>query len=70
MKLARKPTFRSLEKEGIEFQLPVQLARLLRRRANGYRSISVVGTEVIARGLGLDPGDFGVEPAAARDQSG
>ncbi len=55
-------TFRSIRKEGIEFQIPPRLADLIREQTRGRRSLSIVGTEILARGLGLDPAEFGVEP--------
>lgn len=61
METKTKPKFRSLPKDGVEFQLPTKLAKLVRRHVNGYRTISVVGTEIVAKGLGLNPADFGVE---------
>jgi hypothetical protein len=54
-------TFRSIRKEGIEFQVPHRLADLIREQTRGRRSLSVVGTEILARGLGLDPAEFGID---------
>lgn len=53
--------FRSVKKEGIEFQVPHKIADLVRERTRGRRSLSVIGTELLARGLGLDPAEFGID---------
>ncbi len=53
--------FRSTSKEGIEFQVPHKVADMVRERTRGRRSLSVVGTELLAQALGLDPAEFGIE---------
>jgi hypothetical protein len=55
-------TFRQHRKEGLEIQVPPQLASRIRAKAaRERRSISEVGTEALARGFGLDPATFGIE---------
>lgn len=54
--------FRNRKKEGIEFQIPPELAELLRvRAARERRSISEVGTEILLTGLGLNHAEFGID---------
>ncbi len=65
----KKQRFRSLKKEGIEFQIPPELADLIRSQTKGRRSLSSVGTEILARGLGLDPAEFGVESVVVQASS-
>lgn len=59
----KKKTFRGAEKERIPIRAPVKLADLIRQKAaRDRRSISSVGTELLAIGLKLDPSSFGIEP--------
>ncbi len=49
--------------ERLEFQIPPELSEIIRvRAAKERRSVSLVAAEILARGLGLDPAEFGVEP--------
>lgn len=55
--------FRKREKEGIDLQVPPEIGRMVRRiAADQRRSVSEVGTEALAKGLGLDPAQFGIVP--------
>lgn len=61
-----KTKFRHMKKEGLEFQVPPKLADHVRSLTrHGRRSLSSVGTEILAKGLGLDPAEFGVEAESA-----
>ncbi len=62
--------WRSMKKEGLEFQVPPKLADLVREQTRGRRSLSLVGTELLARGLGVDPVEFGIEPARVAEEVG
>jgi hypothetical protein len=54
-------SFRQIEKEKPGGQIPVALSRKLRRLAGEHRrSLSSVLTEAVAKGLGEDPGKFGL----------
>lgn len=57
-----KNTFRSLEKEALTIQVPPEIADMVRSRTRGRRSLSSVGTEILARGLEIDPRKYGIEP--------
>ena len=55
-------TFRRITKEGLEIRAPVRLVDQIREKAaRERRSLSSVGTELLARGLDLDPAAFGIE---------
>lgn len=64
--------FRDLVKERVPIQAPPEIARRIRRRAlDERRSIAEVGTEALARYLGLDPATFGIEaPTVTLSSSG
>jgi hypothetical protein len=52
-------------KEGIEIRFPPDVAYRLREKAlRERRSIAEVGSELIIRGLGRDPADYGIRPTA------
>ena len=61
-------SFRSLRKEGLEIQVPPIIAEEIRlKAASERRSISEVGSELLAIGLGYKAKDFGIgkpSPAA------
>ncbi len=53
--------FRSRKKEGIEIQVPPEIAEEVRTRAaRERRSISEVGTEILLTGLRWNHGEFGI----------
>lgn len=55
--------FRKVGKESLDIRAPVRLADKIREKAaRERRSISSVGTELLAIGLGIDPGVYGIEP--------
>lgn len=60
--------FRRIEKEQVRGRLPTKLEERIREEAYRQRtSISAVLTRYVARGMDLDPGDFGIkdpQPAA------
>lgn len=58
-------TFRAADKEYLPIRAPVKIADKVREKAaRERRSISSVGTELLALGLQLDPASFGIEPAS------
>ena len=58
--------FREIEKESLEIRVPIAFATWLRTTAAAERrSISEVGSEVLARGLEIDPRTIGIEPTPA-----
>ena len=59
--------FRHLKKERIPGEAPVEVIDRLRlRAASERRSLSWVMTEVVCRGLGLDPSKYGIDAPAAK----
>ena len=59
--------FRELQKERIPGEAPVEVIDRLRlRAASERRSLSWVMTEVVCRGLGLDPSKYGIDATAAK----
>lgn len=58
--------FRHLGKEDLGIRIPPLIAQQIRlRAANERRSISEVGSEILAKGLGMDPAQFGIEAQSA-----
>lgn len=54
--------FRSLKKERIPGEAPVDVIDRLRlRAASERRSLSWIMTDVVCRGLGLDPAKYGID---------
>lgn len=57
-------SFRSVTKEQLTGQVPCDLATTFRERAGRERkTISELMTELLSKGLGLDPRSYGIEPA-------
>ena len=54
--------FRELQKERIPGEAPVEVIDRLRlRAASERRSLSWIMTDVVCRGLGLDPAKYGID---------
>ncbi len=54
--------FREQPKECIELRVPIPVATAIREQAvRERRSLSEVGTEILARGLRLDPARYGID---------
>lgn len=62
-------TFREVPKETLSVQVPTEISERVRLLAGPAvrRSISQVATELICVGLGIDPREFGIEPAVTAD---
>ena len=59
--------FRELQKERVPGEAPVEVIDRLRlKAASERRSLSWVMTEVVCRGLGLDPSKYGIDASAAK----
>ncbi len=57
-----KRSFRNIEKEQLNAQLPIDLAAKIRDRSErrGW-SLTRTVTEVVSIGLGIDPAEYGIE---------
>ena len=54
--------FRDVPKDGIEIRLPRDFATVVRERAGRERrSVSEVSSELMLRGAGIDPADYGIK---------
>lgn len=59
-----KRPFREHPKEDLEIRVPIAIARHIRvKAAEQRRSLSEVGSEILALGLGTDPAVYGIRPA-------
>ncbi len=57
-----KKDFREHRKEPFQIMVPIELVTKVRERAGRERaSLSRFGSEALARHLGIDPAEFGIE---------
>jgi hypothetical protein len=64
----KNPRFRSLPKEFVPGEIPVPIADIIRiKAAKERRSHASVTTEILCKGLGLDPSKFGIEELTSSD---
>ncbi len=57
-----KKSFRNIEKEQLNAQLPIDLAEKIRARSErrGW-SLTRTVTEIVSIGMGIDPATYGIE---------
>lgn len=59
--------FKGLEKEYAPGYIPIALGdRVREKAAKERRTLSEVTSELLCRGLGINPREFGIEPAARK----
>jgi hypothetical protein len=58
--------FREIPKENMELRVPIKIAdRIRSAAAEQRRSLSEVSSEILARGLDIDPAECGIRPTPA-----
>jgi hypothetical protein len=64
--LSARVPFRHIPKTGFGLKIPPRVLKAIKERAHAEeRSYTLVVTEALCRHVGLDPTEFGIEPATA-----